>query len=212
MTDTQLALDGFPAALDWVGVTTVSKILNPGPGLMNWANKQGLAGKTLKQSFGGNTKRGLEVHRAHEALVKGTDIGVPSREARPFVKSLVAWWRETQPNVCYTEVNLSCERLMVRGRVDGVRLCGDPDCVCYGEGAVVYDFKSGSDRIYDEAHLQGDGYRELWHAGSLRPRHLCGVEFIALPEDGPARVVPCKAAPGDFLAALDLWRRMQRLR
>lgn len=217
MTDTN-------AGIDWVGVTTVSKVVNPGEGLMHWANKQGLNGKALKDARSKGTSSGTIVHRAFERIVKGEaqpqDVlnGVTDATLRAYLTAMTGWVAATEPDVVHSEFKLSYEPLAVRGRIDMTVRCKVEGCECYGEGLWIKDFKTGGHKLYKEAHLQGDGYRMIWEANLNDPsmrardvRHLCGVEFITLAYDGTWKPHALLTERGDFACALALYRQIEQL-
>lgn len=216
MSDTaQEAIEPVTPIADWASVTNVAKIVNPGEGLLRWANRVGLEGKTLDEGRGSGTSNGTLVHRCFERLVAGDDPTEVRRThtTQPlanYVNGLVSWWEQTGPQVLHVEASVKSLPLMVRGRIDCVRKCDTVNCHCYGEGARISDFKTGGHNLYFEPHLQGDGYREIWPDSGLDPRHLCGVEFITIDGNGTFKPQPLIAEHGDFLAALALYRAKER--
>jgi hypothetical protein len=209
------------AELTWVAVTDVAKIVNPGEGLMRWANKVGREGKTIEEARKTGTFGGRLVHKCAERLAAGDDPvtvraqGPSAWPVRGHVGALCQWWEDTAPDVKAVELNVSGDEHRCRGRIDFLRACDLPECCCYGEGVVVTDFKAQGHTLYREQHLQGGGYALLWPLSGHEPRHLCRVEFVTLCatslDSEPYRVQPCLATPEDFASALDLWRRMDRL-
>lgn len=202
-------------AVPWVGVQTVSKVINPGEGLLRWANGVGLRGQTLDEARKPSQGSGTTLHSFAQQLAKRPEVLFVD-EDRPlpaFGLALMNWWEATNPIVLHQEVEVESARLMVRGRIDLVRACDAAECVCHGEGAVVVDYKTGgAATVFDEAHLQGDGYREIWFDSGVRPRQLCSVEFVGLDLNGDWKPHPLLADRGDFLAALEVYRRLQRMR
>ena len=197
------------SATGWVAITDVAKVVNPGQGLLIWANKQGLAGKTLGESSG--LGGGRRVHRFMERLAAGESptfmLDLPVEQPlRAYVDALVGCWQAKAWTILHCEQNVAREDELVRGRIDLAVACDAPDCYCMGEGARVKDFKSGGHRLYPEAHLQGDGYRFVWPYSGLAPRHLCGVDFITLGADARWKEHPLVAPDGYFETALKLWR------
>lgn len=205
--------------LTWVAVTTVARVVNPGEGLLYWANKVGREGKTIQQARSSGTDNGKALHRVVERICAGSDpeeVRLTTPAGFPlsgFVGGLVRWWQDNDVQPLHSEADVSSTKLMVRGRVDLVRKCDVSGCLCHGDGAVLTDFKTGGHRVYREAHIQGDGYREIWPYTGLLPRHLCAVEFVTLSatETPTYQVHPLLAERGTFLRALALWRAVDAL-
>jgi hypothetical protein len=204
--------------LTWVGVTDVSKIINPGEGLLNWANKVGREGKTLNQARKQGLGDGRTFHTFTERVARGDDPAflratLPSRwPISGFIDAFTEWWEQTRPEVLHAEVNVAWEEFMVRGRVDLVRRCTVSECYCHGEGGWLVDYKTGGHRLYAEAHVQIDGYLDIWPHCDYSPRHLCGAELVTLKGDGTWQLHEPLAPRGTFQNALWLWRGVDAIR
>ena len=206
------------AARPWVGVTTVIEVIDKGDGVLRWANRHGLEGRTLEQARETRgTGEGSKVHLLWEHLAAGQDrimFGDGTGYSPNYGPAFMAWWDGSYPEgrpprPLAAEVNLQSERHRVRGRADGARVCDRPGCACFGEGVILVDFKSGYDRSYYEMHVQLDGYRELWPETpkpAHLPDHVCDTEVVLLPKGGVPIVVPGEARRGAFLDALALYR------
>lgn len=208
----------LPPPPDWTSPSKVAKTLNPGEGLLRWANQQGLKGVPLAVARKPGTGAGLSVHSFLERLTAGEDPDVVEAAAAPlqaptgsYVRGLCGWWREQRPVVLFTEEKVASERLRVRGRIDLVRACTRLGCECYGEGAVISDAKTGGLTAYVESHLQAATYREMWPDVGLRPEHLCGVELVCLDDRARWNVEPCSVTREQLLAVLAAHRAHQQV-
>lgn len=192
-----------------VAITKVAKVLNPGEGLVRWANKVGLAGRTLEQARGGGKQTGTKVHSALKTLMDGhqPDLSDYPEAGRGYVRQLTDWWTHNDVQGLYLEEEVRSERHRFHGRLDLVRRCTTRFCHCYGEGARVADVKTGTNRAYAEHHLQLSAYKLGWPECGKAPLHICGAEVVCLPKDSSGAVVVESAMPPEaFLHALALWR------
>lgn len=141
------------------GCTTLTGHLDGSPeGLLSWANKGGLEGKTLAQ-LRGAADVGTWVHEAIEADLRGVEYGWPTEATGPQIKhcdaAFSAWlrWREqNKPEVLSTELSLVSERHRFGGTLDAVLRINGRVC--------LVDFKTG--KLYPKHLAQVAGYGILW--------------------------------------------------
>ena len=193
-----------------VAITKVAKVLNPGEGLLRWANSVGLEGKTLEQARGSGRSSGSSVHQVMEALAGRRAMprkGELSAAARPYAVELYRWWTGNDVQAHSVEVEVASQVHRFHGRMDYARWCRAPGCHCFGEGVVLGDVKTGASSPFPEHLVQLTGYRVAWPESGYDPRHVCGTEVLCLPKGGePAVAYPNTLPDAAFLHALALWR------
>lgn len=150
MNEQQEVLQGLDVA-PWVGITTVTKeALHPGEGLIRWAHRIGLEGKSMDDVRAKRKGEGTGLHASLELLIRGhVDPATPQEVA------FAQWWggfRAVGATLHATERPIEDRVLRVRGRVDLLAQM-EP-----GHLRVI-DVKSGKS-IYRDAHFQVAGYVE----------------------------------------------------
>ena len=195
---------------DYADVSAVAKLINPGEGLIRWANQQGLEGRPLNRA-----RRSSEGTQAHAILQRLTRDGVFPDAAEHYetplwgpVVAMGNWYRSGPREFLDAERRLKSTRRMLVGRCDYVRACRLPHCPCRGSGGVLGDLKTGGLTVYIEAHYQVAGYRSLWEEVGLMPT-ICRGEVLAVDGRGNFRVVPAVATPEQFDRLFAVWQDVQ---
>ena len=146
-------------------IATVSQVLNviDKPGLVYWANKIGLQGKTTKQALKESAGVGTTLHYMAECYVLGKEYGELHIDERDRHKIILdkcfgleenlnhfkQWWYNNGFTDPETEVYLESKKLMFRGRLDIIADRGD--------STLVIDIKTAK-AIYDNHKFQVAGY------------------------------------------------------
>jgi len=161
---------------------------------------------------------GTAIHAALERYV--TDGEIPDlldygEEDRGYVQALAKFLISGRPEVASSERIVAhptfgyAGRIDFTGTVDLTNLIPDPFVA--GRWSSLVDLKTNRlGKVYPEAHVQTAGYRLcLYHCGSSPPPWTL---IVGLGGNGEFTVVPCKAQGSDFLAVLDCYKAMQRLK
>src|SRR5262249_32139553 len=168
-------------------ITAVAKVLNQGEGLLYWANRVGLEGKTLEEARTAGRSGGT---KAHTAFTATTD------EPRPDgCGGILAWHEQTHAHLIATERWVATATPpLIHGKGDYVRHAD-------GGGIVVGDAKPlGAGKTYFEQHVQVAGYAyAIGQAGVA----VAGTEIL-LYDDVDFHVVP-------GIVSLDLFHSLARL-
>ena len=143
------------------GASTVAKIISDPGGLLYWANKQGLEGRTLQDARKGAADAGTLAHAMVEAHLQGEDPqalldGQPVETATGAETAFGAFldWRESQTfEPITTEAAFVSETYRFGGTIDAVGLTS-------GGKVTLCDWKTG--KAYEEHLLQLSGYRQLY--------------------------------------------------
>lgn len=184
-------LAGLPGAVPWGGypgslsMGEVSKVINPGEGLMRWANRIGLQGVTMDDHRAATQSRGNVAH----AVLEQRGGEAPERGTPGY--GVWLWWATEKPRLLACEVRVATSGLApdVHGKLDAAYAVVDPDGRpatdgdCYA--VVVVDFKPMG-RTFLEQHIQVSGY--AW-ALSEQGVHVARPELV-LYDDRSYQVVP----------------------
>ena len=157
-------------------ITQVAKTLNQGEGLLYWANKMGLEGKTLDDARNPGRTGGT---RAHTAFTAWADEPQPEG-----CGGILRWHAETQAQLIATERWVATtEDPLVHGKGDYIRQAVDAQ----GAPAVIVgDAKPlGAGKTYFEQHVQVAGYAYVLSTWGVR---VAGTEIL-LYDDGDYHIV-----------------------
>lgn len=201
----------------------VKAISGASEGLVEWANRVGLEGKTLDEARSPKRDAGNRLHAELERLVRGEPLADPADDA---VVALASWWSEASEGAtdAWAErpLRVVAYGVEVWGRAD-VMTRSHRDHVSSG-GTLpvewqVWDAKVGKrpyvgiDNVFQVGIYQAIVALTNTETGLL-PIVSGGV--LRLSEDGALRVVesPWRAADAiKFLAdAAAIWRRQQEAR
>jgi len=147
--------DGTPAR----GATTIAKQVGWGQGgLMWWANKQGLEGRTLQESYDTATIPGTIAHYLIECFLKNEEPKMSLEWSdEDIAKAQVAfanfekWAKQFKFEPIHVEPNLISDKWDYGGTPDVVaKVLGDP---------AIVDWKTG--RTYESTFLQLAAYGQL---------------------------------------------------
>jgi hypothetical protein len=148
-----------------LSITQVAKVLNPGEGLLYWANKVGLEGKTLDEARNNPRSSGTKAHTAFTA----------SADERPDgCGGILKWFEETHPQLLATERWVATtDDPLVHGKGDYIRRSVDE----HGRPAVIVgDAKPlGSGKTWFEQHVQVAGYAYVLSSWGVR---VAGTEIL----------------------------------
>lgn len=139
-------------------VTTIISRFKDSGGLLYWANKAGLDGKTMDEARAPAATAGTMAHDLVEAHINGRDLpelaGDPDviDKARAAFEVYLKWEDMTKLKVRHTEVPLVSERYRFGGRLDAIGVIGN-------ELSLV-DWKTGG--IYADHLYQTAAYKLLW--------------------------------------------------
>ena len=141
------------------GATTVAKQVGWGSGgLMWWANKQGLEGRTLQESYDTATIPGTIAHYLIECFLKNEEPQMSLEwsngdieKARVAFQNFHNWAKQFKFEPIHVEPNLISEKWQYGGTPDVIAMI-------LGEPAIV-DWKTG--KIYESTFLQLVAYRQL---------------------------------------------------
>lgn len=140
-------------------VTTITGRFKESGGLLYWANRAGLDGKTLNEARDGATDVGSFVHSLIESEINWTEPpDVPSDYAERVESAFSAWqsWFEaTRQEIVATELPLVSERH---------RFGGTLDCVIRDKKGrlALADWKT-SNAVYGDYLTQMAAYGVLWN-------------------------------------------------
>lgn len=163
----------------------------------------GLGADAAKQK---GADRGLDIHSALEYWVEHGDLPPASDlslDSRPYLRGLAKWLVKADPTPIRSEQVVCHPEHGYAGRMDLW-------CEIGGLTAIV-DPKTNEKCVsYDSHHLQLAGYRlaEEFITGERATQAF----VLALGPGGLFDAVPCSAEDEDFLAVLDVYRRMKRIR
>lgn len=154
----------YPAYQDSSGakvpsVTTIIGRFKDSGGLLYWANKCGLEGKTLDQAREPAATAGTMAHELVEAHLRGepepvlTGNGDVIEKARAAYSAYLKWESMTHLEVRHAEVALVSDRHRFGGRLDAIGVVGNE--------LVLVDWKT-SNSVYSDYLLQLAAYKVLW--------------------------------------------------
>lgn len=144
-------------------VTTILSRFKDSGGLLYWANKIGLKGKTLDEGRDPAAAAGTIAHELVEWDIKGQKTPYPTwpdtnpetvAKGEAAFGSYKKWAAMTLLEVRHTEVALVSERYKFGGRLDAMGVVGNE--------LVLLDWKS-SNSVYVDYTLQMAAYGALWH-------------------------------------------------
>lgn len=163
----------------------------------------GLGADAAKQR---GADRGLDIHAALEYWVEHGDLppaGELVMDARPYLQGLAKWLVKADPTPIRSEQVVCHPEHGYAGRLDLW-------CEIGGLTAIVDPKTNEKCVTYDSHHLQVAGYRlaEEFITGERATQAF----VLALGPGGLFDAVPCSAEDEDFLAVLDVYRRMKRIR
>jgi len=163
----------------------------------------GLGADAAKQK---GADRGLDIHGALEHWCEHGDLplgGDLDPETRPYMRGLAAFLLKYNPVPVYSERIVCHPELGYAGRLDLW-------CEIDGLTAIIDPKTNAKAATYDTHHLQLAGYRlaEEFVTGQRPTQAL----VVGIGPDGNFDAVPCAAEDEDFVAVLDLFRRMKRIR
>jgi hypothetical protein len=176
----------------------VAKVLNPGEGLLNWANRVGLEGKTLEEARSPKRSGGSKAHTAFTAFADVLPEGSGG---------IVKWAAETAPVILATERWMaSLDAPAVHGKADYVRA---GPVVAGITPLIVGDAKPlGNGRTYFESHVQVAGYAYCLEQAGLV---VAGTEIL-LYDDRDYHVVPGVVSTVLFASLARLAATIERLK
>lgn len=149
--------------------------------------------------------RGTNVHlHALHALADGRPVPAYAEmtaEERGYSRGVGAWWLREQPEVIASEFLVADLDLGVAGR---------PDLLCRlrDRRVALVDAKT-SGYLSAKFPVQLSGYSQLGIVSGYEPPEIGIVLQVA--EDGSFNAVEVELDHGDFLAALDVYRRAGRI-
>lgn len=154
--------------------------------------------------------RGTNVHK-HALQAMATGSVVPSRadltdEEWGYARGVMAFWHETEPEPMFAEQIVCDPDLGVAGRFDLV-------CELTFNGVrqlALVDAKT-SGFIPVKHHSQLAGYRYCAEKCELLADPVDCMLILQVDAQGGYELVPAEADDGDFLAAVDLYRRAARI-
>ena len=204
---TNLIGDGFPkpALINWAGNATADYAVN------NWdsLSEKGPADR-VKELRGARfadrdkaARRGTEIHKLGEQLVRGEEVTVPD-ELAGHVEAYVRWLDTFAPDPVLIEAVVYSERFRYAGTLDLVAdlPCLLPDCP-NDRDRWLLDLKSNRSGVYGETALQLAAYRYadfyVDHDGLAQRMPdvaHCGVVWVR--GDG-ADLVPVEATEATFM-------------
>lgn len=161
--------------------------------VVEWIRRRGLGGDGARDEA---TTRGLNVHDMLETYMKtgrAPNLAEHPEPHRPFVRGLVGWLLEADPEPVLVEE-------LVCSPADGY--AGRMDLLCRIRGELVaVDLKTQKDcKIFESAHLQLAAY--------MRGHVVCGGDppdrgiVVAVAADGAHREMPLLATQDDLDRAL----------
>ena len=210
-----------PGGIVCPGVTTIIKRYSDQEGLIAWANKIGLEGKTLAMARDKRADVGKLAHAMCAAYLAGqTWAPAPRDEAQDIDEAsehcarFVTWWEQSELTVAATELPLVSAEYLFGGTMDLV--ARDPS-----GGLIVADIKTGRTGGYPEWLAQLGGYAVLWR--EHHPDEPIGLAQVYHTATTPITIytfdaVALEAATSWFVHATrlfqhdrDLAHHMQRL-
>jgi hypothetical protein len=178
-------------------ITQVAKVLNPGEGLLYWANKVGLEGKTLEEARGPKRSSGTRAHTAFTAP-PGEHGERPANSG-----GILRWHEERHVRLIATERWVATrEHPLVHGKGDYIR--------SEEGGVIVGDAKplSGGGKTYFEQHVQVAGYAYALEANGV---NVVGTEIL-LYDDQDFHVVPGIVTTALFQSLARLAHTVERIK
>lgn len=170
----------YPSYKDAAGnklpsVTTILGRFKDSGGLLYWANKAGLEGKTLDEAREPAATAGTLAHDLVEAHLRGEPEPVLQADSDVLAKAKAAyatylkWEAMTKLEVRHAEVALVSEKYRFGGRLDAIGVVGNE--------LVLIDWKT-SNSVYLDYTLQMAAYQLLWEEAYPDHRlvggfHLC---------------------------------------
>lgn len=154
----------YPVYKDGAGrtvpsVTTIIGRFKDSGGLLYWANKAGLEGKTLDEARAPSATAGTMAHSLVEAHLMGNpepqltgDADTVSKARHAYI-SYLKWEAMTHLEIRYAEVPLVSEKYRFGGRLDAIGVVGNE--------LVLVDWKT-SNSVYADYLLQLAAYQILW--------------------------------------------------
>jgi hypothetical protein len=140
------------------GVTTITGFYKTRQ-LMVWANKEGLAGRSIDEKRDEAASVGSLVHGWIESYIHGRDGYYPTQDEPEFLvgawsgfKAFLDWAEQVDLNVIETEAPLISERYRYGGTLDAVALVGGT--------LKLLDWKT-SGGVYSSMLAQLGAYRQL---------------------------------------------------
>ena len=152
-------------------VTTITGRFKESGGLMYWANQEGLAGRTLEESYDSPATIGTLVHELVEAHTFNKKISDEINPlAQPAFDAYLQWESMVSLTVVESEVPLVSEVHDYGGRIDAIG-------TIEGE-LVLVDWKTG--KLYPEHLLQVAAYKMLWEehnpGRTIEGIHICSFK------------------------------------
>jgi hypothetical protein len=134
------------------GVTSIIGRFDNKSRLINWANKVGLEGKSLKEIQTEAFQDGKDVHFVFENIIKRRDIAIPEK-LQPFADKLLAVLKKYEIVDVLSEIPMSSEMY---------KFGGTPDLIVKTKAgeSIVFDFKFTSMLTVSVAYQMG-AYRIL---------------------------------------------------
>jgi hypothetical protein len=213
-------------------VTTICGAVLPKPGLVWWAEEQGIRGtlraldrslitcatppreavQTIRQNGLGMDAardqaagRGLNIHALLEQYMASGQVPNPAEHPetdRPFIQGLVRWLLAADPEPQAVELLVCDPDRGYAGRADLI-------CTIAGQLTLVDLKTSPARQIYDAAHLQVRllSLAEERH-GTHRPQRLM---LVAVDEHGAYREMDCVCDPAAAGLAVEFYRHTRPL-
>ncbi len=172
----------------------------------DWLRANGMdAGTRAREA----ARRGVDVHEVLENYLSTGEAPNPAdhpADHRGYIRGLVRWllWAErhgleveaTERLVAHPELRYA-GRLDLRARLHGL--------------SRVIDLKTNRHgRVWDDHHFQPVAYAVADEACGAEPVHDCLI--VAVGPDGSFEQMRACSDPADFMAVLDMYRRLARLR
>lgn len=171
------------------GVTSISGAYKGSiDGLLHWANRGGLEGKSLDDLYGLSTVPGTIVHAMIEAHVQGKPfVSDPAWTpeqidiAENSFLNFLTWWDQNEVRPVEVEPHLISEELRCGGTPDLAALVHGKRC--------LIDWKSGKPLAYTSTLLQLAAYGMMWE--EIRGSPIEGYYIVVIPrkEDIPTFTV-----------------------
>lgn len=177
-------------------------------GLVEWANRVGLEGKTLAQARSGGLSDGNRLHAELQRLVLGEPLLDAADDA---VVTLAEWWSEASDGALGARAEVPL-RAVVETPLGDVEVWGRADVVVdHPHGVVVWDAKVGRKPYVGVDNLLQVTIYQACVAASREESLLAGAPLevsgglLRLSPDGALRVVE---APYDASEAAEVVRAL----
>lgn len=198
-------------------VTDLAKAMSgPQEGLIEWANRVGLEGKTLAEARTPRRDDGNRLHDELQRLVEGRPLADPADDA---VVLMAEWWSSVGAVEAWAEKSV---RAVLGFDEEAVEVWGRSDVLArVADGRyVVFDAKVGRKPYVGADNLiQVALYQAAW-AFRLSQHHVSSTvvdgAVVRVSPDGALRLVPSPWSTGQAISlahtAAGLWARQEEAR